>query len=159
MTISERISALAAAKQLAPKGLIVIVETPNRLWVKDTHTSKLPFFDWLPNELAFEYTRFSPRANFKDLYGGSPSPESMEHFLRRGRGVSFHEFELGLEQRASTMKVRSSMQTWRRGLSPMRQLRWTASRDGRFQSLLHSMTPEIHEGFFQPFLYLAIEIG
>ena len=32
-------------------GLLVIVEAPNRLWLEDTHTSELPFFQWLPDNL------------------------------------------------------------------------------------------------------------
>jgi len=32
------------------------------------HTSRLPFYNWLPHDLAFSYSRFSPRENFKDTY-------------------------------------------------------------------------------------------
>lgn len=69
MTIDERVSSLKDAWKMLPSGgLLVITETPNRLWYFDSHTSRLPFFNWLPNELAFLYSRFSPRENFKELY-------------------------------------------------------------------------------------------
>jgi hypothetical protein len=60
------------------------------------HTSWLPFFQWLPDDLAFKYSRFSPRFNFGGMYG-EETAERMLHFLRRGRGVSFHEFSLTMK--------------------------------------------------------------
>ena len=33
---------------LRPGGLLIITETPNRLWPYDSHTTRLPFVSWLP---------------------------------------------------------------------------------------------------------------
>jgi 2-polyprenyl-3-methyl-5-hydroxy-6-metoxy-1,4-benzoquinol methylase len=96
MTIAERITSLRDAWEMLPaSGLMVIVETPNRLWFFDDHTSKLPFFHWLPDDLAFQYSRFSSRDNFCELYR-EENAESKDHFLRRGRGMSFHEVEMAI---------------------------------------------------------------
>ena len=89
MTISERLLSLKGTwDMLTDEGLLVIVETPNRLWYVDSHTSFLPFFHWLPNELAFAYSKFSSRDGFRDLYN-EYNETSNEHFLRRGRGGKF----------------------------------------------------------------------
>ena len=97
MTLSERLDALSKAwMMLSIGGMLGVVETPNRLWYYDHHTSLLPFYHWLPDELAFRYSRFSPRENFHEIYSDLTSPER-EHFLRRGRGVSFHEFDLAIK--------------------------------------------------------------
>jgi S-adenosylmethionine-dependent methyltransferase len=93
MTFQERITSLQRVwEKIENGGILVIVETPNRLWHTDSHTSLLPFFHWLPDDLAFEYAKFSSRKGFCDIY--TDSKEQMLHFLRRGRGVSFHEFEI-----------------------------------------------------------------
>ena len=153
MVTRERLEAIAAGFALAPGGYVAVAETPNRLWPYDSHTSKLPFFSWLPDDIAFEYSRHSPRPNIREMYGGSPSPESLLHFLRRGRGVSYHDFELALKKRASDLDVVSAMQLEQRGA--VRTAAWAASIHGRTERLLRCYAPEgIHRGFFQPFLYL-----
>ena len=70
-----------------------MLETPNRLRHTDTHTAWLPFYHWLPDELAFKYARFSERTNFREGYG-ELTDERLLHFCRRGRGVSFHRFQI-----------------------------------------------------------------
>jgi S-adenosylmethionine-dependent methyltransferase len=56
MTLQERWKALPAAWDLlGPGGRLVIIETPNRLWWHDSHSSDLPFYNWLPDEVAFRY--------------------------------------------------------------------------------------------------------
>lgn len=105
MTIDERLTALAASWSLLYSGdLLGIVETPNRLWWFDSHTSNLPFFHWLPDELAFRYSQFSKRSSFGGQY--SDAETQMIDFLRRGRGMSFHEFQLAIE---SDLNVLSSL--------------------------------------------------
>ena len=158
MTTEERLRAIAGAFQVVRAGgFVIVAETPNRLWPYDSHTSRLPFFLWLPDDIAYEYARFSPRAGFSDLYGGSAEPKPMKHFLRRGRGVSFHDFELALNQRARDFEVVSAMQLWRRRRNAARQLAWSASSHGRFERALRARAPDVHPGFFQPFLYLALQ--
>jgi 2-polyprenyl-3-methyl-5-hydroxy-6-metoxy-1,4-benzoquinol methylase len=97
MTIEERIASLRQAwNLLSSKGYLIIVEAPNRLWIEDTHTSELPFFQWLPDNLAYLYSSNSNKESFSSKYLDS-NYSQMQEFLRRGRGVSFHEFELALK--------------------------------------------------------------
>jgi 2-polyprenyl-3-methyl-5-hydroxy-6-metoxy-1,4-benzoquinol methylase len=152
MTIAERLAGLGDAWQMLPHaGLLVVVETPNRLWYYDGHTSMLPFFHWLPNELAFRYSRLSPRENFRELYRSYDAP-SKEHFLRQGRGASFHEFDLAVKP-AKDLRVVSSLSTFH-GMrhEPQRSLL-----DRRYKSILRRIYPEIHEGFCDDSLFLIIE--
>ena len=152
MTHIERLAALRGAWQiLAPRGLLSVVDTPNRLWFFDGHTSKLPFFHWLPNDLAFQYCRFSPRENLGTQYTEYNSATE-EHFLRRGRGVSFHEFDLAIKP-AAELNVVSSLSSYR-GVA-RKLLAPRAKR--RYKAMLMSICPGIHEGFFDPTLYLIIE--
>lgn len=155
MTISERLSALANAwNLLAPGGLLTVIETPNRLWLDDSHTSRLPYFSWLPDELAFRYSRFSPRDGFRDVYE-EETDETMLHFLRRGRGVSFHEFELAIGP-VSDLDLAACLQLDRRRRNPLRAAGWRVSRAGRFEALIAAAAPGVPRAFFQPFLYLTL---
>ena len=97
MTISERIESLQQAySKLNKCGFLVIVEAPNRLWIEDTHTSELPFFQWLPDDLAYLYSKFSPKGSFNSRYTDNEL-NYLAEFHRRGRGVSYHEFDLAFE--------------------------------------------------------------
>ncbi|HEU4682046.1 MAG TPA: class I SAM-dependent methyltransferase [Gemmatimonadales bacterium] len=152
MTIAERLASLKDAWQMLPVGgMLVIVETPNRLWFYDGHTSMLPFFHWLPNELAFRYAALSPRENFRELYQQYDAP-SKEHFLRQGRGASFHEFDLAIRI-ARDLKVVSSLSTFQ-GIrhKPQRTML-----DRRYKAMLRSIYPDLHEGFCDDTLFLIIE--
>src|SRR5690606_19591831 len=84
---------------LKPGGVLVVADTPNRLVYINYHTSYLPFFDMLPDELACHYLRRSPRAGFRDsmIKALERSREHATDVLDRwGRGVSYHEFEQAL---------------------------------------------------------------
>ncbi len=155
MTLTERLSAIRSAWTLLESGgLLTVIETPNRLWLSDSHTSLLPYFNWLPDELAFEYSRFFPRSGFNDAYR-EPSATNMLAFLRRGRGVSFHEFELAIGP-ARDLDVVACLQLDRRQRNRIRSSGWRMSRWGRFEALLRSQTPEVPRAFMQPFLYLSL---
>lgn len=152
MTLAERLASIKSAWELlAPGGVLAIIETPNRLWYHDGHTSELPFFNWLPDELAFRYARFSPKDNFQNLYD-QDGEDSMRHFLRRGRGVSFHELEVSICS-AKKIKVISS-------LSSFARLRYRLNKnrlERKYKSLLMDLYPNLHEGFFDDYLNLIIE--
>lgn len=103
LTIAERLSVLAAAREVArPAGVIVVVELPNRLTPVDHHSSFEPFITQLPDELALDYLHGARRPELREyvLDVRDPSlPAAEDHdallALRRfGRGASFHEFEL-----------------------------------------------------------------
>jgi SAM-dependent methyltransferase len=153
MTHAERISAMYDTWHALPAGALwCVIETPNRLWYFDNHTARLPFFHWLPDDLAFAYSRFSPREPFRNSYR-TLSDSSMENFLRHGRGVSFHEFDLAIAD-AAHLDVVSSLALW--PSSGLRELRRRFKRQYRFESALASFRPELHRGFFQPYLDLII---
>ena len=151
MTMEERIASLRDAWTALPVGaLLVIIETPNRLWYYDSHTSFLKFFHWLPDELALQYSRFSGRENFRELYMDD-TPAQREHFLRRGRGMSFHELDVAIKS-ARELNVASSLSTFQgAAYTAMR-----SPRDRQYKSLLKSIEPTVHEGFFDEYLHLII---
>lgn len=166
MTHAERIQAMHDSWQALPRGALwCVVETPNRLWFFDDHTSHLPFFNWLPDEIAFAYSRFSPRDPFRSSYRAF-SADALETFVRDGRGVSFHEFDIAIADAAS-LDIVSSLPLWRgtRGFFGLRQspisdrlgtiVRWH-ERKIRLERTLASFRPDIHRGFFQPYLDLII---
>lgn len=152
MPLSERIDALNRAWQvLSPAGILAVVETPNRLWYFDGHTSRLPFFHWLPDELAFYYSQFSERENFRERYR-ELSDGSMMHFLRQGRGVSFHDFEIAISP-IQGIRVVSSFSEFhgiRHKLTRSRAQR-------RYMSFLASLCPGIDRAFFEEYLDLALK--
>lgn len=154
MTVPERLASLRAAwGLLPPAGQLAVVDTPNRLWYRDRHTSQLPFFHWLPDELAFRYSRFSPRDNFRELYREYDAA-SAAAFLRRGRGVSFHEFDLALGP-VGELAVVSSLSSYQ-GIG----YRWKLGRlERRYRTLLRRAHPGLHQGFFDENLCLVIARG
>ncbi len=94
MLTEERLQALSRAWQMIRSGgYLIIIEAPNRLWYFDSHTSHLPFFNWLPQKLALQYMQFSPRVELVDLLT-PPSEANLTELQRWGLGVSFHEFDL-----------------------------------------------------------------
>ncbi len=98
LTVQERLSVIRLARDVvADDGAIVVCETPNRLIYFDHHTARMPFFHFLPDELAAEYYPYSNRRDFKDAIDSAAErgPEArLEAIVRWGRGVSYHEFEL-----------------------------------------------------------------
>lgn len=152
----ERIAGLRQARDLLPpSGLLTLVETPNRLWPYDSHTSRLPYFSWLPDDLAFAYASRSPRETFGgDVYRDHDA--QLDDFLRRGRGVSFHEFDIAIGDHRA-LAVRSCMQLERRRQNPLRRVGWALSRDGSAERAIRRFSPDTHRAWFQPFLYLSLE--
>jgi 2-polyprenyl-3-methyl-5-hydroxy-6-metoxy-1,4-benzoquinol methylase len=143
MVHQERLQSLADAwSLLSAGGLLAIIETPNRLWFFDHHTARLPFYNWLPHDLAIAYSRFSPRENFKNNYRET-SFEMMNHFLRRGRGASYHEIDVAIAptQTLDTVSSLTSYFGWRRRIRTNRLAR-------RYKSLLRQIRPDLHEGWF-----------
>lgn len=155
MTHDERMRAMRTTwEMLVPGSLWCVIETPNRLWYYDVHTSQLPFYLWLPDDLAFSYSQFSPRESFRDLYR-EVDDDSWLDFLRRGRGVSFHEFELTMK-RAEELDVVSSMPIFLRTRNLFRKVAWSLTTRRRFESLLMQCGPKMHRGFYQMDLDLII---
>lgn len=99
-TIAERLLTLRTCWQLLrPGGILIVADTPNRLTYFDAHTSSLPFFHMLPDEIAVPYASRSPRAGLRESIAGAAMRGDIaatETLARWGRGVSYHEFELAL---------------------------------------------------------------
>lgn len=155
MTQDERITAMKKTwEMLSPGSLWCVIDTPNRLWYFDDHTSLLPFYQWLPDELAFLYSQFSPREGFCKLYREQNRDAKID-FLRRGRGISFHEFALAMKP-AEELDVVSNLSIYLKSRNPLRQILLTSRRERRFESFLLQVGPRIHRGFYQRSLNLII---
>ncbi len=101
LLIPERIVALSAMWDTLSVGdHLVIYETPNRLHWWDWHSSKLPFFEWLPEELASVYYSRSERPGLPKTFQSDRVEElddtKVEKMYRWGRGASFHEFDIAI---------------------------------------------------------------
>ncbi len=155
MTHEERLESMAGTWAMLPSGgLWVVIETPNRLWYFDGHTALLPFFHWLPEDLAFKYARFSQRTNFREIYR-EDGQERRQHFLRRGRGVSFHEFELAIGP-AAQLEVASSLHHFEKRRRLLPSLRRASTAQSYRQLLARLGPPGVHEGFYQEDLDLIL---
>ncbi|AEI65684.1 class I SAM-dependent methyltransferase [Corallococcus macrosporus] len=96
-TPAERLDTLRTGWELLrPGGLMVVVDTPNRLVYFDAHTSLMPFFHLLPPELGWPYASRSPRENFRDTMAQVSAESAPMMLTRWGLGVSHHEFEVAL---------------------------------------------------------------
>ncbi|AKQ67900.1 hypothetical protein A176_004812 [Myxococcus hansupus] len=96
-TPAERLETLRTGwKLLRPGGLLVVVDTPNRLTYFDAHTSLMPFFHFLPPELGWPYASRSPREDFRNAMGKVSAEKAPMLLTRWGIGASHHELELAL---------------------------------------------------------------
>jgi S-adenosylmethionine-dependent methyltransferase len=157
MTPEERAVVMRETWDLVPTGkLWCVIETPNRLWWYDSHSAQLPFFNWLPDELALRYSEFSEREWFRGLQQGGNTDKSMLKMRRAGRGVSFHEFDLYIKP-AAQLHVVGDKEIFYRQRNLLSFLRWLIRRnDRKCESLLRSMRPDLHPAFFQAYLNLLI---
>jgi 2-polyprenyl-3-methyl-5-hydroxy-6-metoxy-1,4-benzoquinol methylase len=156
MLPDERLEALVRAWHIIrPRGYLIILEAPNRLWYFDSHTAKLPFFNWLPEKLALQYIQFSPRVEFVELLT-PPSEANLLKLQRWGLGVSFHEVDVSLGKDIRNLEHRSLGEFLRRR-SPLRYLGWHLSGDAKYVRFLKRAAPDVPEGWFEPYLNLAIQ--
>ena len=156
MTFNERLSAMADTWQmLPPESLWCVTETPNRLWFHDGHTSLMPFFMWLPDELAIKYARFSPRQSLKDALAEEDAEDLILQLARQGRGVSFHEFALSIGP-PSDLDIVSSLDIFNRSQRLLARLKWSLSSMHRYEVFLKKCADNVHIGFFQSLLDLII---
>ncbi|MEL0247102.1 MAG: class I SAM-dependent methyltransferase, partial [Alphaproteobacteria bacterium] len=151
MTIEERIESLQQAFSLLSKnGYLIIIEAPNRLWIEDTHTSELPFFQWLPDNLAYLYSKFSKKPSYNSEYLDSEFLK-LDEFHRRGRGVSFHEFDLAFKN-SDNLNIVSSLNR----LVYSKNLINTFVYKKLYKMYLRKFTNK-HKAFFEEYLDLIIQ--
>jgi 2-polyprenyl-3-methyl-5-hydroxy-6-metoxy-1,4-benzoquinol methylase len=155
MTHAERISALSTSWALLPAGgALAVVDTPNRLWFYDSHTALAPFFHWLPDDLAMKYSRLCPREGFNTRFSEFSATSYLD-FMRWGRGASFHEFEVAIDGVDLTSLV-SCASLFARQQRMLARLKWRLSPEGRYAKFISRLKPDVHSGFFQPYLNLAL---
>ncbi|MGH9643175.1 MAG: class I SAM-dependent methyltransferase [Terriglobales bacterium] len=148
MTIPERLQSLPVLWGLLDAGgLLAIIETPNRLWFYDSHTSLMPFFNWLPDDLAFAYSRFSQREQFKDDFR-EMTPAKMLEFLRLGRAASYHDLDVTI----GTHRVISSLSSFHGYRYTLRR----TLRERRYKALIKALRPDLHDGWLEPQLDLIV---
>jgi S-adenosylmethionine-dependent methyltransferase len=158
MYLNERLQSLRAAwNRLKPGGILGIIECPNRLWYYDAHTSDLPFFEWLPNNLALQYIRFSGRDYVNKLPAMDKLAEAEDKLVRIGRGMSFHEIDLAIGA-ADKLDVAESMINFKYTNSNWLEKRRISKRfDIPNQKFLREKSKRnLNIGFFEPWLNLAI---
>jgi S-adenosylmethionine-dependent methyltransferase len=160
MTQEERLSAIATTWPLVkPGGHWCIVGTPNRLWHFDYHTSFLPFYFWLPDDLAYAYSSRSPRGGFNDRYRPPADEAGRLDFLRRGRGVSYHEFEIALDG-FEGINFPRGLAAHHRHRQPLRRLKHACTLDGKYERLLRllrRLAPSVPNVFLHKSLDLAMK--
>ena len=101
MTFEERINSLRDAWEILPAaGLLVVTDTPNGLSPFDHHSSQMPFYHWLSNEVRGHYGKQSPRLGFANrvLEYSALQDETQRNvcFSREGIGISFVDFEIAM---------------------------------------------------------------
>jgi S-adenosylmethionine-dependent methyltransferase len=153
MTLDERMDSLRAGWSiLPPKKLLCLAETPNRLWPYDGHTSQLPFFNWLPDEIAFQFAQFSPRPTLKERFR-EITPASMLSFRREGRGLSFHELDLALGE----YRIAGDQTAYLSTHNPIKFVKRVLARDGAKERFLNSLAPRRARALFHQNLDVVIE--
>jgi 2-polyprenyl-3-methyl-5-hydroxy-6-metoxy-1,4-benzoquinol methylase len=155
MTFDERIKAIRSTWEMTRAGgLWCVVETPNRLWFYDGHTSFENFYHWLPDSLAKRWGTRSRRKIFSSALSAD-SEISDTKFARWGRGASFHEFDLALGE-ARNLEIVSNKTDFMRRRNLFLSAYSFVSRARKFERFLEALEPEINPGFFRQYLDLAI---
>ncbi len=103
---------------LKPGGLLFILETPNRYWLIEGHTTRLPFLNFLPDALVSTLARRFSRKIGHD--------ESWQQMLRRGiRGGSVREITRILRHDATNLPT--VLSPCGQGIHDRIDLCWTGS--------------------------------
>ena len=155
MTLDERIVAIKSTWEMTrPGGIWCVVETPNRLWFYDGHTSFENFYHWLPDQLAKRWGTRSRRKFFSSALSVDPEISDTD-FARWGRGASFHEFDLALGD-SRDLNIVSNKIDFLRRRNPILFAYSLLSRAREYERFLETLEPEINPGFFRQYLDLAI---
>lgn len=155
LTPAERIKFLIGAwKHLAPGGRLVIIETPNRLYFYDWHSSQIPFHDQLPPEIAYLWNSFSGRnsipADIRAISLDEMGKGNVERLYRFERGASFHEFYAALGPQ--------NFRIINKSILDRREFKnWNASYIATLAEQLALVSPVPDIAFAQPCLDLIIE--
>ncbi|MBU1011363.1 MAG: class I SAM-dependent methyltransferase [Bacteroidetes bacterium] len=155
MTLDERINSMKATYNILPSGgLWCVIGTPNRLHFFDSHTSLMPFFHWLSDELAMKYLPFVPRLEYRDHLINNEKDKLLQ-FHRWGRGISFHDIEVALKP-LNELNIISGLTLYYRKNNFIFNIMHRFSANGKYESFFKKLYPEIHPCFFEPYLNLII---
>jgi len=154
LQIRDRLNLLGLARRIMERdgAMLAAFETPNRLAPFDWHSSKLAFSEILPDELAYEFIQQrSPQKDHPALRYDTFSAEAQRHIYRRGRGVSWHEFELafGLQNLEVVLD----------GYSPRSQqknYKGNAAFELALADVFAQLDPPVPRGFCRPSLDLLL---
>ena len=157
MTPFERKKSLSQAFTILKKGThLCVFGTPNRLWPIDIHTSQLPFYMWLQDDIALDYAKFSSRKEFSEISNNENG--DMNLLYRWGRGVSFHEFHNSFEK-IEQINVVGSLPIFLRKHSLIQKLSYKRSNEYKYKSALKNYGPNnIHPGFYECYLDIIIKV-
>ena len=163
MLWNDRKSALKKAWELLPpSGYLIIIDTPNRLFFYDGHTTDLPFYNWLPDDISFEYIK-NIRNHFLNHVDSNISKREL---LLKGRGISFHELEISLSKPMHDIKVIDSLNEYQNREQKIFNLIKTFHRVLRlkdksielsYTQLMAKYQPNLHTGFFQPYINMIFQ--
>lgn len=99
-TLDERIQTLKRSWDLIePGGVLVVIETPNRLCYFDSHTTQQPFYGMLAPQLMLRCAGLSNEGRFRtvmDSILAAPEAERELCLTRWGQGISFHDLDLSI---------------------------------------------------------------
>ena len=153
MTFDERTRTLRSAwAMLQPGGLLVIADTPNRLWYYDDHTTFENFFHWLPDDVAAAYALRVTRTGFTD---DMHQPDALLRLARWGRGVSYHDLTIALDDDATKYFVSGEWE-YRRRRDPDYASWWATTTEGKFHETLKAIAPTIPSGFLETELAICL---
>lgn len=154
LTIKERLCFLRAAWDHLPiGGHLIVIETHNRLYWYDWHSSLMPFFDQLPDDLAHLWLTQSKRASIPSNIKANNISEldkiNKDGLYRFGRGCSYHEFHIAIG--AESFK---NVEPWiidRRSYPG-----WNHEYVDVLKKQLGEVTPPVHPSFGQPSLDIIL---
>ncbi|MBC7834300.1 MAG: class I SAM-dependent methyltransferase [Phycisphaerales bacterium] len=95
LTPEERIEIFRLAREMYARGKIVLVaESPNRLYPFDHHSTHMHFVQMLPDDLARQYLKRSPNESMHAFARSQDPAEARTQLYRSGRALSYHDFEV-----------------------------------------------------------------
>jgi len=149
LRMDERLAVLETTWSiLRSRGVMVVYDTPSRLYAYDVHSFQLPFFNWLPDDLALLYASHSPRTEFPRILANATSP--METLYRLGRGVSYHEFDLSIGL--------SEFEVINDGYSHFLKHREISSAfEGMLLHMFERYCPQVPPGFSKQYLEMVLQ--
>jgi hypothetical protein len=106
-TLEERLATLRRSWELLePGGVLVVIETPNRLCYFDSHTMQQPFWGMVPSDVILQSGAISNEPRFRmvmdSLLAGKESDREIG-LTRWGRGISFHDVDIAIPRNEYTV--------------------------------------------------------